>query len=135
MNKESSKLYTFWTTKGLYKFNTLAQGGSLASAETQDRIRRILKEIDSVIQINDDMIMHSEGQKHDENLTKVFTRLEEHNITLNLDKCHLGLPQVKWFYMIYSKQGMSKKPEKMEQVVKWNPPKDKNGVKIFLLTI
>ena len=36
MDEDSSRLYTFWTTKGLYKFNTLAQGVSLASAETHD---------------------------------------------------------------------------------------------------
>ena len=135
MDEESSKLYTFWTTKGLYKFNTLAQGVSSASAETHDRIRRILAGLDGVIQIKDDMIVHGEGEKHDENLRKVFSRLEKHNITLNCEKCHLGLPQVKWFGMIYSKQGMSKDPEKIEQVSKWKPPTDKNGVKSFLRTI
>jgi hypothetical protein len=56
MDEESSKLYTFWTTKGLYKFNTLAQGVSSASAETHDRIRRILAGLDGVIQIKDDII-------------------------------------------------------------------------------
>ena len=81
------------------------------------------------------MIVHGEGEKHDENLRKVFSRLEEHNITLNCEKCHLGMPQVKWFGMIYSKQGMSKDPEKMEQVLKWKPPTDNNGVKSFLQTI
>ena len=135
MDEESSKLYTFWTTKGLYKFNTLAQGVSSASAETHDRIRRILAGLDGVIQIKDDMIVHREGENHDENLRKVFPRLKEHNITLNREKCHTGLPQVKWFGMIYSKQGMSKDPEKMEQVSKWKPPTDKNGVKSFLQTI
>ena len=89
---------------------------SSACAKTHDRIRRILAGLDGVIQIKDDMIVHGEGEKHDKNLRKVFSRLKEHNITLNYEKCHLGLPQVKWFGMIYSKQGMSKDPEKMEQV-------------------
>ena len=97
MDEESSKLYTFWTTKGLYKFNMLAQGVSSASAEMHDRIRRILAGFDGIIQIKDNMIVHGEGKKHDENLRRVFSRLKEHNITLNHEKCHLGLPQVKWF--------------------------------------
>ena len=42
---------------------------------------------------------------------------------------------MKWFGMIYSKQGMSKDPEKMEQISKWKPLKDKAGVKSFLQTI
>jgi hypothetical protein len=95
MDEESSRHYTFWTTKGLYKFNTLAQGVSSASAETHDRIRKILEDLEGVIQIKDDMIVHGEGEKHDENLCKVFDRLEEHGVTLNHGKCPLGMPQVK----------------------------------------
>ena len=57
MDEESSKLYTFWTTKGLYKFNTLAQGVSLASTEMPDRITRIMEGVEGVI--------HREGQQHD----------------------------------------------------------------------
>ena len=91
--------------------------------------------VDGVIQIKDYMIVHSKGEKPDENLRNVLARLQEHNITLNLDKCHLSLPQVKWFGMICSKDGMSKDLEKMDQVAKWGPPKDKNGVKSFLQTI
>ena len=64
MEEESSKYYTFWTTKGLYKFNTLAQGVSSASAETHDRIRRILQGVEGVIQIKDDMIVHGKGAEH-----------------------------------------------------------------------
>ena len=75
MDEESSKYYMFWTTKGLYKFNTLAQGVSSASAETHDRIRRIPHGVEGVIQIKDDMIVHGKGRKHDENLRKVFARL------------------------------------------------------------
>ena len=68
MDEESSKHYTFWTTKGLYKFNTLAQGVSSASAETHDRIRKTLEGLEGVVQIKDDMIVHGEGEKHDENM-------------------------------------------------------------------
>ena len=81
------------------------------------------------------MIVHGKGKKHDKNLRKVLAKLQEHNITLNSAKCLLGMPQVKWFGMIYSKQGMSKDPEKMEQVSRWKAPTDKSGVKSFLQTI
>ena len=39
-----------WITKGLYKFYTLAQGVSLASAETHDQIQQILEAVEGVIQ-------------------------------------------------------------------------------------
>ena len=37
MDEESLELYIFWTTKGLYKFNTHTQGVSSTNAETYDR--------------------------------------------------------------------------------------------------
>ena len=45
------------------------------------------------------------------------------------------MAEVKWFGMIYSREGMLKNPEKMKQVTEWKPPTDKNGVKCFLQTI
>ena len=54
---------------------------------------------------------------------------------LNLDKCQLGLIEKKWFGMIYLKEAMSKDPEKMDQILKFKPPENKNGVQSFLLTI
>ena len=55
---------------------------SSTHAEAHERIRRILTGLDSVIQIKDNIIVHGEGKKHDKNLQKMFSRLEEHNITL-----------------------------------------------------
>ena len=33
------------------------------------------------------------------------------------------------------KEGMTKNPEKMDQILKWKPLEDKNGVKSFLQTL
>ena len=94
MDKDSSKLYTLWTTKGLYKFKTLAQRVSSASAETQDRIRRILAGIAGVIQVKDDMIVNGERKKHDTNLRNLFVRLDKYNIMVRKEKCAFGKPEV-----------------------------------------
>ena len=65
---------------------------SSASAKTHNRIRKILEGCEGVVQIKDDMSVHGGGEKHNENLCKVFAKLDEHNITLNRGKCRLGMP-------------------------------------------
>ena len=97
MDEESSKLYIFWTTKGLYMFNTMTQEDCSASVDTHDSIRRILSRLDGVVQIKDDIMVKGEGEAHDRQFDNVFERLQHHKITLNFDKCHLGLTEIKWF--------------------------------------
>lgn len=89
-------------------------GVSSASAETHERIRIILKDVEGVAQIKDDVVVHGKGSVHDERLVEALKRLAEHGITLNPSKCKLGQQEVKWFGCIYSRQGMSKDPEKIQ---------------------
>ena len=65
----------------------------------------------------------------------MLARLAEYNITLRRDKCKLGQNSVKWFGHIFSKQGMSPDPEKVETIKQWPEPKDKSEVKSFLQTV
>ena len=69
-----------------------------------------------VAQIKDDIIVHEKGREYDERLGAVFKRRMKYNITLCLDKCHLGKQGVKWFGEIYIKQGMSPDPEEVEAI-------------------
>ena len=81
MDEETQKLYVFYTTKGLYKFNTLVQGASSASAESHERIRKMLVGLDGVIQIKDDLAVHGKGQEHDIRLEAVLERLNSFGMT------------------------------------------------------
>ena len=74
------------------------------------------------------------GKSNDERLEAVLQRCEEYGITLRKEKCQFGKEEVKWFGHIYSKQGMSPDPEKVEAIRQWEAPKDKAGVKSFLQT-
>jgi len=82
----------------------------------------------------DDVVVHGKGMEHDR-LEALFQRLQECNITLRKAKCKLGMSQVKWFGHIYSKQGMSAAPAKVEMIQAWPRPTDKSEVKSFLQTV
>ena len=64
-----------------------------------------------------------------------MARLQQYGFTLRKEKCEFGVQQVLWFEHIFSKEGMSPDPEKVNHIRNWPPPKDKSEVKSFLQTV
>ena len=132
MDQESQELFVFYTPWGLYKYNTLVMGVSSASSECHERIRLVVEGLQGVQQIKDDIVVHGVGMEHDSRLAALLERLQEYNITLRREKCKFGVPEVKWFGHIYSKQGMTVDTERKQVIRDWKRPGDKKEVKSFL---
>ena len=135
LDEESKELFKFTTPYGIYKYHRLVMGAHPASGECQSKMAEILRGLEGVVQIKDDIVVHGKDDQHDERLEAVLDRLREFNITLRRDKCSLGQSAVKWFGHIFSEQGMSPDPEKVENIRAWPEPKDKAEVKSFLQTV
>ena len=135
MDDISKKLFVFYGPDyKLYRYNTLVMGTPSASSECHERLKRILQEIEGVQQIKDDLVVHGIGEEHDRRLDAVLKKFKEYNLTLRKEKCQFGVPEVKWFGNIYSKQGMSADPEKVEMMKSWPRPTSRAEVKSFLQT-
>ena len=80
-------------------------------------------------------MVHGRGKEHDERLEALFDRLTKYELTLRAEKCTLGQQEVKWFGHIFSKQGMSPDPEKVQTIKDWPEPENKEAVKSFLQTV
>ena len=135
MDASSKKLFAFYTPWGLYRYNTLVMGTAPASSECHERIRKVVEGLEGVQQIKDDLVVHGSKQTHDERLEKALQRLEEFGLTLRRDKCKMGVPEVSWFGHIFSEQGMSPDPAKVQTIKEWPAPTDKSEVKSFLQTV
>ena len=61
MDKESQQLFVFTTPFGLFRFVMLVMGTPAASGECHKKIGEIVKGLEGVIQIKDDVIVHGEG--------------------------------------------------------------------------
>ena len=90
--------------------------------------------LEGVTQIKHDLVEHGKGKVHDVRLEQVLERLRSYGLTLRKNKCQFGVPEVKWFGMTFSKQGMSPDPEKVQVIKNWPAPEDKAAVKSFLQT-
>ena len=110
-------------------------GAPPASGECHVAMAKILSRLKGVIVIKDDILVHGKGKEHDENLDPCLQRLQERGIRLRREKCKLGQQSVMWFGHIYSKQGMSPDPAKVDHIKAWPAPKMKEEVKSFLQTV
>lgn len=62
-------------------------------------------------------------------------RLFDYRIRLRREKCKFRQQAIMWFRNIFSKQGMSPDPEKVEHIKAWKAPASKEEVKSFLQTV
>ena len=135
LEEEARKLFTFRTPWGLYRYKRLVMGNSPASSECHRRVRTVLQGCEGVAQIKDDVLVHGDGEEHDRRLRQVLQRFREAGLTLRREKCQLGRPEVKWFGMIFSEEGMVADPAKTEVIRRWPRPKTVKDVKSFLQTV
>ena len=106
-----------------------------ASSECQEKLRRVVKGLEGVEQIQDDVMVHRKGEAHDRNLEICLQRLEEKGFTLRTEKCQFGKSSVLWFGHIFSEEGMSPDPKKVPHFKEWQTTESKAEVKSFLQTV
>ena len=135
LEDKAKKLFTFRTPWGLYRYKRLVMGNSPASSEAHRRIKTVVQGCEGIAQIKDDILVYGTGEEHDIRLRAVLERFRDAGLTLRKEKCYLGVPEVKWFGMIYSEEGMTADPEKTAVIKNWPSPKTVKDVKSFLQTV
>ena len=90
MKLESSKLCTFNTPFGRYRFTRLPFGIKSAPEVFQKKTSQVLEDIDGAEAIVDDILVWGRDiQEHDARLKKVLDRVKEVNLKLNPKKCQI----------------------------------------------
>ena len=77
----------------------------------------IASSITDIRNISNDVIIYGVNvQEHDKALHAVLTRFQELNLTLCKHKCQIYLPQIDFFGMVFSAQGMFPDPAKVKAI-------------------
>ena len=71
-------------------------------------------------------------EEHDQNLRTVFQRLREKGLTLNKSKCEYSKDRLEFFGYVFSKDGISPDPKKVEDVVNLHTPSTASEVHSLL---
>ena len=81
----------------------------------------------------DDIIVYSTSlQEHILNLTKVFQRLRQSNLKIQLDKSEFLQKQVAFLGHIVTPEGITPNPEKVKAILKYPIPRTPKEIKGFL---
>ncbi|KAK3084719.1 hypothetical protein FSP39_017965 [Pinctada imbricata] len=133
LDDESSKLLTFNTPFGRYRYLRLPFGITSASEVFSKRLQDLMKDLPGVECLVDDILVHgATNHEHDENVTRMLERCREINLKLNRNKIELRVPEVRYVGHVISKDGLKVDNEKVNAIIKMPEPTDAQGVRRFL---
>ncbi|KAK3716437.1 hypothetical protein QZH41_016846, partial [Actinostola sp. cb2023] len=121
------------TTRSLYRYKRLSLGVNAAAEKFQDVIATAIHDIPNVKNISDDIIIYGVNTEgHDKTLHAVLNRLQELNLTLKKEKCKFYMPRIEFFGMVFSSQGMSPDPAKVDAIKNAESPTSASDVRSLL---
>jgi hypothetical protein len=139
LDEESTKLTTFHTPIGRYKWLRMPFGISSAPEELQRLVYDVIGDLDGVETIVDDLLMYGSGDSyeeavvnHDKHLIALPGRCRERNLKLNKTKLMFKRERVKYNGHILTTEGMLPDPAKVEAITEMPRPHDKTEVERLL---
>nr|XP_054591203.1 uncharacterized protein K02A2.6-like [Nothobranchius furzeri] len=133
LDESSSKLCTFNTPWGRYRFLRLPFGIKSASEVFQQKNCETFGDIPGVFIIADDMIIAAETEsEHDNILQKVMERAKEVNVRFNKDKVQFKVDTVKYMGHIITAAGQKADDTKIKAIVDMPTPEDKQSLQRLL---
>ncbi|CAD5227577.1 unnamed protein product [Bursaphelenchus xylophilus] len=123
--KDSQKVCTVSTQKGLYQYTRLPFGISSAPAIFQATMDRILQGIPNTAVYLDDITVTGETDgKHLENLREVLKRLRDAGLRLKADKCEFFKKEITLLGHIINAEGIKALPQKIEAIQNMPAPRN-----------
>ena len=137
LDEESSKLCTFNTPFGRYRFKRLPFGIKSAPEVFQRYMTEMLEGIPGAEPIagaivDDILIWGSSIDQHDARLRQVLNRAREFGLKLNSKKCQVRKDQVPYVGHLLTSDGLKPDPEKVRAVEAMQPPRNVKELRTFL---
>ena len=139
LDEESSKLTTFHTPHGRYRWLRLPFGLCSAPEEFQRRVMDVIDGLEGVDAIADDILITGVGdtleeaiKDHDKNMISFLERCRERNFKLKKEKLRFKEPSVVYHGHVFSAEGLKADPRKVEAIREMPRPRDKTEVKRLL---
>ena len=129
LDEHSSKLTTFATPRGRYRWLRLPFGLNTSSEEFQRRLTQALGDLDGILCIADDILCIGMGdtweqaiKDHHQKLCRLLHRCKELGIRLNKDKSDFCRSEVSFLGNLVTSDGLKADPKKIEAITKLQPP-------------
>src|SRR6201999_571846 len=121
------------THKGLYRYNRLPFGVKPAVSIFQQIMNKMTTGLKGTTAYLDDLIVSGKDEKeHEENLLKLFERINEYGFRVRLDKCSFGLREIKYLGFSVDENGRKPLAEKVKAIQDMETPKNVSQLRSFL---
>ena len=133
LDETSSKMTTFQTSYGRYRWLRLPFGVTVAAEVFQRKLIEALSDLNGVLCVADDIIVHGKNdEEHDKNLKKFLQRCEDKGIKLNQDKSEIKVNHMTFMGHKISEKGLEVDPEKIKAIEEFPAPKNVSELRTFL---
>ena len=133
LDDSSSKLLTFQTPFGRYKFNRLPFGVKTASEIFQRRIVEIIEGLEGCANSQDDIIVWGRSRdEHDARLKNVLDRIQAANLKLNREKCIFAVQQLTFLGHTFTAAGVKPDGSKVKAITNMPVPESKENLRRFM---
>lgn len=139
LDEKSSKLTTFWTPIGRYRYLRLPFGINLAPEVFECKLQECLADLTGVLVIRDDILVVGYGESdeealvnHDMNVKNLLERARKVNLKLNKDKMNLRKASVKFMGHVIGREGLKPDSDKVSAIENMAKPSSKKEVLTLL---
>jgi len=133
LDEVSSKLCTFNTPYGRYRFTRLSFAMKSTPEVFRHHMSELLEDVEVVKAIVDDLLIWGkEDNERDVRLKQVLNRAREVNLKFNAKKCRIRQEEVPYVGHVLSKEGLKLDPERIRGVQEMQPPQNTKERESFL---
>jgi hypothetical protein len=139
LDDASSRLTTFGTPVGRYRFRRMPFGISPAPEIFQRKLNEALEGLKGIYVIADDILVTGCGstqneavRDHDRNISALLERCQERGVKLNKGKLRLRESKVTYMGYVLTGNGLKPDPNKVEAILQMTRPQDVEGVRRLL---
>nr|XP_022904876.1 uncharacterized protein K02A2.6-like [Onthophagus taurus] len=125
LDNESSKLCTFITPFGKYKYKRLPFGLKTSPEVFQKLNEKMFGDLDVEIYFDDCIITGKDEIEHDMLMKKFLERARKYNVKFNADKVQYKISHVKYLGQIISGDGTKADPDQIRSILELQEPKNK----------
>ncbi|XP_018317261.1 uncharacterized protein K02A2.6-like [Mycetomoellerius zeteki] len=125
VDENSKHLLTINTHRGLFVYNRLPFGVTVAPGEFQAIVDAIIAGLDKVFAYIDHLVVGgSTIEEHDRNLNELFKRVHDYGLHVHIEKCNFFATEINYLGYIIDGQGLHPDPKKISAIVNLPAPSD-----------
>ena len=132
LTEEASLLTTFNTHLRRYRFLRVPFRLKMSQDIFQMRMDDIVAQCPGVLAIHDDVFIYRKDDRdHDANIINLFNVAQKEGLVFNSKKCAIKQESPTFFGRVFSAEGYSPDPEKIQGISEMTPPQTKQELQSF----